>query len=91
MNPAPNRTNLEVDPDRYVRYSEKNSTGIYVRAVLRGTAGDQFMTSDIWCLTKPSLIAWLREKSKRNEYWQEEIIAAILGHSRDLIPHEDVP
>jgi len=85
---SPTKIILEVDPRRHARLYNVHGeieTGIYVRAVVRSSSGDKFVSCDIADLTKASLIDWLREKSNHNEHWNEQIILAILGHEYEHV------
>lgn len=67
---------LEIDPSRLPRDGE---TGIFVRAVQRGNAGDKFISCDIICLTRESLMRWLRSRGGDNRF-AEECVALLLDH-----------
>jgi hypothetical protein len=70
------RATLEIDPTRLARDGE---TGIYVRAVQRKDDGDRLLSCDIVCLTRESLLNWLRSRGGKNP-WAEECVALLLGH-----------
>jgi hypothetical protein len=85
------RAALEIDPDRLDRDGE---TGIFVRAVLRRSDGDKLVSCDIVCLTRASLMCWLRSRGGDNP-WAEECVALLLGHEFEevaaLLGTEDAP
>jgi hypothetical protein len=75
--------NLEIDINRW-RAGKGDPTGIYVRARLpvpeRGYA-----SIDIWYLTRPSLMEWLRSRGGANE-WAENTVAMLLNHDPPSAP-----
>lgn len=61
------------------RYSEmiKNgiNTGLFIRAKMDG----KWDSYDVFCLTKESLLDWLRSRGQENT-WAENVVGILLGH-----------
>jgi hypothetical protein len=64
---------IEVDPERMIPLGI--ATGILVRTKVDG----KWQPIDICCLTKESLLIWLRSRGGKNE-WAENTVLIILGH-----------
>jgi len=57
-------------------YIDNNHTGIYVRA--KRESG-KWESVDILCLTKDSLLDWLRSRGGDNP-WAEDVVGILLGY-----------
>jgi hypothetical protein len=70
---------LMIDEARHEqRYIDNTSTRIYVRA--KHESG-RWESVDILCLTKESLLEWLKSRGGDNPY-AEDVVGMLLGHGR---------
>ena len=70
-------TDLTVDTDRFEEHGEEGLTGIFIRAQHPETK--RWLSVDIACLDKPSLLAWLKSRGGDNP-WAEDVCGILLGH-----------
>lgn len=76
---------LLIDESRFEQsYIDNLSTGIYVRA--KHESG-KWESVDILCLTKESLLDWLRSRGGNNS-WAEDVVGILLGYGH-LHEHGD--
>lgn len=73
-------SDLKIDPERFEEQDGDPesfpATGIYVRAQF---PDGQWSSVDIYCLTKDSLLGWLKSRGGDNR-WAEDVVGILLGH-----------
>ena len=68
---------LRISQERYEKYGEESLTGVFIRA--QHPATEKWLTVDIACLGRSSLLSWLRSRGGDNP-WAEDVVGILLGH-----------